>query len=82
MPITDKLTSPSPDSEPINKKVITAEILENYIKNDADRADSTCAIGELVYDYIATSSPYYSPEEPYIDENDAIELPTLLNQTE
>jgi hypothetical protein len=40
------------------------------------------AVGEVVFDYIASISPYYSAEELYINENDAIYLPGFFNNNE
>ena len=35
-----------------------------------------------MYDYIASISPYYSADDPYIDENDAIYMPAVVNNNE
>lgn len=82
MQITDRLTAPSPESEPLCNKVVSAKILETYIRNDAERGASISSVGEIVYDYIASISPFYSSDDPYIDENDAIYMPAVVNNNE
>jgi hypothetical protein len=46
--------------------------MEEYIKNDADRANQHNY--QTVFDYV-DASPFYDTSDPYIDEKDLIELP-------
>jgi len=63
--------------------VITATLLDEYLRNDQERAVASTGQFPVVYDCIETS-PYYDddPNNPFIDEKDAIELPPLTEQTE
>jgi hypothetical protein len=66
--------------EPLCERKVSDALLEEYMRNDADRSvnisSTTCF--PVVYDYIE-QSPYYEGENakygPYIDEKDLIELP-------
>lgn len=64
--------------EPLSDQVITATLLDEYLRNDQERAAASPGQFPVVYDCIETS-PYYEedPNNPYIDERDAIELPPL-----
>lgn len=58
----------------MTEKVCPASLLDEYIENDAERANSN--IGTVVYDSV-DMSPYYENTygDLYIDEKDFIELP-------
>ncbi len=59
-------------------------ILEEYIRNDGERSTNV-ATYPVVYDYCDISPFYDNTQEstdPYIDENDAIELPSPDEQSE
>ena len=50
-------------------------MLDEYIRNDADRTiNAGSQTFPVVFDYIE-ASPYYEGKEPYIDENEVINLP-------
>lgn len=60
-------------------------VLDEYIRNDADRCiNAGSTTFPVVYDYIE-QSPYYEGEGkahgPYIDERDLIELPSPYDQS-
>ena len=66
--------------EPLVERPIHASVLEEHIRNDADRSVN-CAANvtfPVVYDYLE-SSPYYDGDGgrhgPYMDEKHLIELP-------
>lgn len=54
---------------------VTPFMLEEYIKNDAERVNGTNSNFQCVYDCIE-QSPFYNNDDQYIDEWDAIELPS------
>ena len=58
---------------------VSTYILDEYMRNDADRSSNCSTTFPVVYDYIE-QSPYYEGENkiygPYIDEKDFIELPS------
>lgn len=59
-------------------------VIDEYVRNDAERAVASSGQYPVVYDCIE-NSPYYSesqPDHPYIDEREAIELPPVSEQTE
>jgi hypothetical protein len=66
--------------EPIMDSQISPQLLEEYIKNDAERTTTASPnlVLKVVYDSVELS-PYYEGEAskygPYIDEKDQIELP-------
>ena len=66
--------SSHPEKEPLSKQQCPPALLDEYIENDAERANTN--FGTVIYDSIDTS-PYYdgSPGDIYIDEKDLIELP-------
>lgn len=71
--------------EPLLERGISPLLLDEYIRNDADRSVN---VGNLtfpvVYDYIE-NSPFYEGENskygPYIDDKDLIELPNPYDQS-
>lgn len=71
--------------EPLSDNRVSQALLEEYIKNDADRSEGAHASLQfpVVFDYIE-QSPYYEGEHakygPYIDEKDLIELPNPSEQ--
>ena len=70
--------------EPLSDQVISTFQLDEYIRNDLERANASQGLYPVVYDCIEPS-PYYAEDEslhPYIDEKDAIELPPITDQTE
>lgn len=69
--------------EPLTDQAISVTLLDEYLRNDQDRAMSSSNHHPVVYDCIEPS-PYYEddPNNPYIDEKDAIELPPMSDQTE
>jgi hypothetical protein len=66
--------------EPLTEKMISDALLNEYMRNDADRSVNVQANTsfQVVYDYLE-QSPYYEGDSakygPYIDEKDLIELP-------
>jgi hypothetical protein len=62
-----------PETEPLNETQCSPAIMEEYIKNDSDRANGQSTY-QPVYDCV-DSSPFYDNSECYIDEKDVIELP-------
>lgn len=65
----------TPEYEPLIVNKCSGTILEEYIANDAQRANNKT--GTLVYDYVQLS-PFYSnsnEETAYINEREAIDLP-------
>jgi hypothetical protein len=73
------------DFEPLIDKKISESILEEYVRNDADRSSNISANTSfpVVYDYLE-HSPYYDGDSakygPFIDEKDLIELPNPSDQ--
>ena len=67
--------------EPLSEQTINNYLLEEYIKNDSERANSS--LQSVVYDCIEMS-PHYDvdPAQPFIDEKDLIDLPPITDQTE
>jgi hypothetical protein len=60
-------------------------ILDEYIRNDQERANAPSGQFPVVYDCIETSQHYDEEElkaHPQIDEKDVIELPPITEQTE
>jgi hypothetical protein len=63
-----------PDEEPLTEKACLPSLVEEYIANDAERANSN--IGTTVYDSVDPSPHYDSTNgEYYIDDRELIELP-------
>jgi hypothetical protein len=65
--------------EPLLERGISPLLLDEYIRNDADRSVNAGNLTfPVVYDYIE-NSPFYEGENlkygPYIDDRDLIELP-------
>jgi hypothetical protein len=60
--------------------VLSPVVLDEYIRNDQERANASTGQFPVVYDCIEPS-PYYDDEEnkhhPMIDDRDAIELPPI-----
>ena len=59
-------------------------LLNEYIRNDNDRANAQPNVFPIVYDCI-DPSPYYDSDDPndmFIDERDAIDLPNPTDQIE
>ncbi len=67
--------------EPLSDQTVPAYILDEYQRNDQERATASLGQYQVVYDCIE-QSPFYDDNEPYIDERDAIELPPVTEQTE
>lgn len=72
--------------EQLQDKSLRSSLLDEYIRNDADRTIN-CGSNQtfqIVYDYLETS-PYYEGENakhgPYIDERDIVELPHPQDQS-
>lgn len=64
----------TPDKEPLLDKPCNAALVDEYIENDAERANSN--IGQVIYDSVDASPNYEgTPGDLYIDEKDLIELP-------
>lgn len=60
-----------------------AYLLDEYVKNDSERALVPVSQQVVVYDCIEQSPFYEDPiNDPFIDERDAIELPPISDQTE
>lgn len=58
----------------MHEKTATQALINEYVMNDADRANNT--VGTVVYDYVDISPNYEnSAQDLYLDEKDAIELP-------
>lgn len=74
MKMTHNFIQEHPESEPLSEKTASQALINEYVMNDADRANNT--VGQVVYDYVDVS-PFYdnSASDLYIDEKDAIELP-------
>lgn len=73
------------DREPLVEHGVAPFVLDEYIRNDADRSSNAGSITfPVVYDYME-QSPYYEGEGkqhgPYIDEKDFIELPSPYDQS-
>lgn len=64
------------EQEPLSEKSCPQTLIDEYIANDAERANHPIPASAVVYDSIE-SSPNYdnSPNDLYIDERDLIELP-------
>jgi hypothetical protein len=64
--------------EPLSEQVVPSHILDEFTRNDADRACATPGQYPVVYDCIE-ASPYWEdvPGDPFIDERDLIELPPV-----
>lgn len=62
------------EQEPLNTQQCPASILDEYVENDAERANTN--IGTVIFDSVDIS-PHYenTPGDMYIDEKDLIELP-------
>ena len=62
------------EREPLTEKCCCAGQLDEYIENDADRANSN--YGTVIFDCV-DPSPFYenTPGDLYIDEKELIELP-------
>jgi len=69
--------------EPLSDQVVPSYVVDDYSKNDAERAAAPMGQYPVIYDCIEPS-PFYadSPSEPFIEEKDAIELPPVSDQTE
>jgi len=69
--------------EPLAERPASQQLLDEYIKNDADRSVNCTCTFPVVYDYVE-NSPYYEGENakhgPYVDEKDLIELPNPSEQ--
>lgn len=63
-----------PEDEPLTEKACTPAQMNEYVMNDADRANNT--VGTVIYDSVDVS-PFYdnSPNDLYLDEKELIELP-------
>lgn len=63
---------------------VSGFILDEYMRNDAERSTNATSSYPVVYDYFE-QSPYYEGENkvhgPYIDERDFIELPSPYDQS-
>lgn len=68
-----------PEKEPFSVKQCAADLIDEYIENDAERANTN--FGTVIYDSIDIS-PHYdgTPGDTYIDEKDLIELPIPYQQ--
>lgn len=77
MLIEHKFISCTPEYEPLAEKC-PQPVIEEYMRNHFDRCQSSF---QVIYDYTATSSPFYT-DEPYIDDSQAIELVPLFVQDE
>lgn len=66
------------ESEPLSDATLSPVILDEYIRNDQERANAPAGQFPVVYDCLE-ASPYYEDEPGtlYIDERDAIELPAI-----
>ena len=63
-----------PECEPLHDKTASPALLNEYVMNDADRANNT--VGTVVYDYVDVSPNYdNAANDLYLDEKDAIEVP-------
>ena len=62
--------------EPLSDQVVPAYMLDEFIRNDYERANASLSQYQVVYDCIEPS-PFYDDTDPYIDERDAIELPPV-----
>jgi hypothetical protein len=62
----------------LNEQIISNHLIDEYIKNDSDRAGASNGQYPVVYDCIE-ASPYYEDNvnDPFIDERDSIELPPV-----
>ena len=70
---TTFIQSPPPD-EPLSDKPSPPALIDEYIINDADRANNN--VGSVIYDSVDVS-PFYEniSGDYYIDENLLIEVP-------
>lgn len=82
----DPFITEQKEYEQLQDKQIRSNLLEEYMRNDADRTINCSSNNtfQVVYDYLETS-PYYDGENakygPYIDEKDIIELPHPQDQS-
>jgi hypothetical protein len=70
--------------EPLSDQVVPTYLVDEFVRNDAERAALPQGHYPVVYDCIE-NSPYYADagsDHPYIDEREAIELPPVSEQTE
>ena len=70
----------TPDVEPLNDKPCNQSVMDEYIVNDAERANQPITQASCVYDSVDVS-PHYdgTANDLYIDEKDLIELPAPYN---
>lgn len=73
------------EKEYLVEQGVTGFMLDEYMRNDAERSvNSTNATYPVVFDYV-DPSPYYEGENrslgPYIDEKDLIMLPSPYDQS-
>lgn len=75
MKMTTNFIKAHPQSEPLTEKPCPLVLVDEYIMNDAERANNN--IGTVVFDSV-DMSPFYdnSPNDLYLDEKLFIELPT------
>lgn len=68
-----KFIQEHPSHEPLTDKPCTAAMMEEYVSNDAERANNN--IGQVIYDSVDIS-PFYenTPGDMYIEEKEMIEL--------
>ena len=77
MPKEDRFIGASPEMEPLSEKQCPYEMLNLYMRNDAERANVISnggSNGPVVYEARCFTSPYYSPKDPLIDETKQMEL--------
>ena len=74
MKMTTTFIQSHPPDEPISDKPCPPALIDEYIINDADRANNN--VGSVIYDSVDVS-PFYEniSGDYYIDENLLIEVP-------
>jgi cytosolic carboxypeptidase protein 2/3 len=63
--------------EPLSDQVVPSFLLDEYLRNDQERAMMGPGQYPVVYDCIEPSPFYEDSTDPYIDDRDAIELPPV-----
>lgn len=76
MKLTTKFIPHHPQEEPLSEMRCPQHLIDEYVRNDAERANLPVPVNSVVYDSI-DPSPFYSntgPGDMYIDEKEHIEL--------